>query len=89
MSLKQVTALISGGASGLGAATASYLVKNGARVVVADLNRDAFLRVEGASSSNNHDSPLKFAKVDVMKESEITAALDLAEYEFGEEGELK
>jgi len=85
MSLKQVTALISGGASGLGAATASYLVKNGARVVVADLNRDAFLRVEGASSSNNHDSPLKFAKVDVMKESEITAALDLAEYEFGEE----
>ncbi len=87
MSFKQVTALISGGASGLGAATASYLVKNGARVVVADLNRDAFLRMEGASSSDDHDSRLKFAKVDVMNDSDITAALDLAEDEFGEEGE--
>ena len=35
--LSSVVAIVSGGASGLGGATASYLVRHGARVVVADL----------------------------------------------------
>ena len=34
---RNVIAIVSGGASGLGAATASYLVRHGARVIVADL----------------------------------------------------
>jgi NAD(P)-dependent dehydrogenase (short-subunit alcohol dehydrogenase family) len=37
-------ALVTGGSSGLGAAAASVLLERGARVVVADLNRDAFER---------------------------------------------
>lgn len=34
---RNVIAIVSGGASGLGAATASYFVRHGARVIVADL----------------------------------------------------
>ena len=86
MSLQKITAIISGGASGLGAATASYLVRNGARVLVADLNKESFLRIEGASQNDDDDSYLKFARVDVTNEGDVTAALDLAEEEFGEQG---
>jgi hypothetical protein len=43
-----VIAIVSGGASGLGAATASYLVRHGARVIVADLPaaRENFLTLK-------------------------------------------
>mmetsp|Transcript_18429 Transcript_18429/g.39863 ORF Transcript_18429/g.39863 Transcript_18429/m.39863 type:complete len:272 (-) Transcript_18429:54-869(-) len=85
---QNVIALVSGGASGLGAATASYLVRHGARVVVADLPQaqDQFLKLE-ASITDGDDSngSLKFAKVDVRSEDDISSALDMVEEEFGEQ----
>ena len=41
MQLKDKVFLVTGGGSGLGAATASALVEAGARVVLADVNRAA------------------------------------------------
>jgi len=42
--LSKTVAVVTGGASGLGAAATRHLLSNGARVVVADLSRDAYLQ---------------------------------------------
>ena len=86
-----VVAIVSGGASGLGAATASYLVRNGARVLVADLPQaqDHFLKLEEAFVGNDDESSsnsIKFSKTDVTSEEDVKIALDMAEEEFGEQG---
>ena len=62
---QNVVAIISGGASGLGAATASFLVKNGARVLVADLPQaqEHFLKM--TAEDGNKGDHLKFCQVDV------------------------
>ena len=85
---KHITAIVSGGASGLGGATVSFLVRHGARVVVADLPqaKDNFLRLE-ASVSEHGNCSLKFANTDVRSEDDVTSALDMAEEQFGEQGE--
>jgi 3-hydroxyacyl-CoA dehydrogenase/3-hydroxy-2-methylbutyryl-CoA dehydrogenase len=82
---KHVVAVISGGASGLGAATASYLVKNGARVICADLPQaqEHYLKLE--ASFNENCRSLKFSQADVRSEDDILKALDMAEEEFGEQ----
>ena len=43
MDINGVSAIVTGGASGLGAATATMLAKNGAKVVILDMN-EALLR---------------------------------------------
>ena len=45
--LRNIIAIVSGGSSGLGSATASYLIRHGAKVVVADLpsTKDSYLRL--------------------------------------------
>ena len=94
--LKNVVGIVSGGASGLGAATAAYIVRNGGRVVVADLasQHESFLRLAAAScaeaavaaaADTTVSSPvLAFAETDVTNEDQVSAALDLAESQFGE-----
>jgi len=90
---RNVFAIISGGASGLGGATASYLVRHGARVVVADLPaaEESFEKLDAFTNANSSDvdvnDSLKFAKTDVTNEEDISFALDMAENEFGEQGE--
>jgi 3-hydroxyacyl-CoA dehydrogenase/3-hydroxy-2-methylbutyryl-CoA dehydrogenase len=93
---QHVVALVSGGSSGLGAATASYLVRHGARVVVADLPRayDSFMKLQddiiagraGGSLGAGGGASIKFASTDVTKEDDVTMALTVAEDEFGEQG---
>jgi len=85
---RSVVAVVSGGASGLGAATASYLARNGARVVVADLPqaREHFLKLEASASADGDSAgSLKFAETDVRSEGDISFALNMAEEEFGEQ----
>ena len=91
---QHVVALVSGGSSGLGAATASYLVRHGARVVVADLPRayDSFLKLEEETASGIESigggggASIKFASADVTKEDDVNMALNVAEEVFGEQG---
>jgi NAD(P)-dependent dehydrogenase (short-subunit alcohol dehydrogenase family) len=70
--------LITGGASGLGAATARLLVAEGGSVVIADTNRttgEALAAELGASA--------RFAPTDVTREDDAQAAVDLALSAFG------
>jgi len=56
--LRSVVAIVSGGASGLGAATASAIVRRGGRVIIADLPsaHDNFLRLAATACAEVHGS---------------------------------
>jgi NAD(P)-dependent dehydrogenase (short-subunit alcohol dehydrogenase family) len=70
--------LVTGGASGLGAATARLLVAEGGSVVIADLNRAA-----GEKLAAELGNAARFAFTDVASESDAQAAVDLAVRAFG------
>lgn len=78
MELQQAVALITGGASGLGEATARRFVAAGAKVVL--LDRDAE-RGEGVAKSLG--SAARFAQTDVTSEKEVQNAIDTALDAFG------
>lgn len=74
MRLKGKGAFITGGASGLGRAIAARYVSEGARVVLADVNREAGLEVSQALGAGAH-----FVDLDVSDEESWTRALREAE----------
>ena len=77
--LAKHVAVISGGGSGLGRATAEHLVKSGARVVLLDLPSS-----DGAVVAEQLGENATFCPTDVTSEEEVSAALDLAESLYGE-----
>lgn len=76
MRIDGIAAIVTGGASGLGAGTARMLAEAGARVAV--LDRD---EVEGEAVANAIGGV--FARTDVTSESAVEAALALAEAAHG------
>lgn len=76
MDIANKVALVTGGASGLGLATAEKLIDSGAKVVIVDLPNDA-------SEQTAANIGAKFAPADVRDPDAIGAALDLAT-ELGE-----
>jgi NAD(P)-dependent dehydrogenase (short-subunit alcohol dehydrogenase family) len=76
MLIKNCVFLITGGASGLGAATARMAVENGGKVVLADLQVDAGEKLAKELGG-------RFAKCDVTSEADGKAAVDLAVKAFG------
>src|SRR5919107_1013207 len=68
MELGGIGALVAGGASGLGEATARELASRGARVTIADLNED-----RGAKLADELGAT--FAKADVTEEDQVAAAV--------------
>jgi NAD(P)-dependent dehydrogenase (short-subunit alcohol dehydrogenase family) len=80
MDIAGVTALVTGGASGLGLATATRLVSGGASVVVVDLPRSA-----GTEVAEQLGNRARFAAADVTSEADVRAAIDVA----AELGELR
>ncbi len=73
MKLDGAVAIVSGGASGLGAATVRRLVAGGAKAVIAD--RD---EARGSELARELGPGVVFAKTDVSKADEVQAALDAA-----------
>ena len=71
MQLDGIGALVAGGASGLGEATARALAARGARVAVADLNEE-----KGAALAAELGAA--FTKADVTDEEQVQAAVDAA-----------
>ncbi|MEW6635807.1 MAG: SDR family NAD(P)-dependent oxidoreductase [Actinomycetota bacterium] len=78
MEIRNSTFLISGGGSGLGAATARALAEAGAGVLIADINEDAGQSVAAAIGEK-----AKFVRTDVTDEQSVQEAVDAASEGFG------
>ena len=78
MKIENHVFLVTGGASGLGAATARLLAHEGASVVIADLNRSA-----GEAIVAEIGAATRFISADVASEDDGRAAVDLALGVFG------
>src|SRR6201995_2915784 len=71
MEIKDAVAVVTGGASGLGLATAKRLLDAGAQVAVLDLRGEGVVRDLGDRA--------RFAQADVTDEAAVSSALDAAE----------
>ncbi|MDO9453366.1 MAG: 3-hydroxyacyl-CoA dehydrogenase [Stagnimonas sp.] len=78
MQIAESTFIVSGGASGLGEATARRLVAQGGKVVIADLNEMA-----GRSLANELGEQAVFTQVNITSDGDAAAAVELAREEFG------
>ncbi|PIN24219.1 Reductase [Handroanthus impetiginosus] len=70
--LEGKVALITGGASGLGKATAQVFIQHGARVVIADINSQL-----GPQASDELGPQAQFVPCDVASEAQLAEAVDL------------
>jgi NAD(P)-dependent dehydrogenase (short-subunit alcohol dehydrogenase family) len=78
MQIQNHVFLVTGGGSGLGAATATMLADNGAKVVIADVNESGGKHVAGFLGGAT-----RFVKADVTDERSTQAAVDFCVAEFG------
>ena len=74
-------AIISGGASGIGFATAKLLSANGARVVLADLQAE--LGSQAVRDIEASGGEARYVRTDVTSLDDVQALLDFATREFG------
>jgi NAD(P)-dependent dehydrogenase (short-subunit alcohol dehydrogenase family) len=78
MELKGSTFIVTGGASGLGAATARMVVQGGGNVVIADLKE-----TEGAALALELGASARYVRTDVSDEASAKAAVRAAVTTFG------
>ena len=78
MEIRGSAAVVTGGGSGLGEATAREIVARGGRVLILDLGRS-----KGAELAKSLGPAALFGEADVTNEAQVAAALDRAVAEFG------
>jgi NAD(P)-dependent dehydrogenase (short-subunit alcohol dehydrogenase family) len=71
-------AVITGAASGIGRGTLDLFVKEGARIIAADIQDDKGARIE-----EEHGDMARYVRCDVSKEDDIAAAVAAATQHFG------
>src|SRR5690625_430017 len=81
MKLNQKVAIVTGAASGMGKAIAELYAKEGANVIVADLNIDGAQTV--ANTINDNGGKAKAVQVNVAKLADIENMIDTAVNEYG------
>jgi NAD(P)-dependent dehydrogenase (short-subunit alcohol dehydrogenase family) len=74
--MSRPVALVTGGASGLGLATARRLITEGHTVFALDLNEE-----KGAANADELGESYRFVKTDVTSEADVTAAIEAAKAE--------
>ena len=78
MQISNSVFLVTGGASGLGAATARLLVSEGGNVVLADVNE-----AQGNALAAELGAKARFVRTDVTDEASAKAAVAVAQSSFG------
>ncbi|HZS76525.1 MAG TPA: 3-hydroxyacyl-CoA dehydrogenase [Ktedonobacteraceae bacterium] len=78
MDIQNRVALVTGGASGLGAACVRLLTQSGAKAVIADLNAET-----GNALASELGSATAFVQTNVTDEASVQAAVDAALKNFG------
>jgi NAD(P)-dependent dehydrogenase (short-subunit alcohol dehydrogenase family) len=78
MNFTNTTALVTGGASGLGEATVRMLAGQGANVIIADLNQE-----RGYALADELGKQVRFCLTNVTDESDVQAAINRAVDTFG------
>lgn len=79
MEISKKTVFITGGASGLGEATAIRMVKAGANVIILDLSEE-----RGAALAASLGDKAAFIKTDISVPEQVAAAVDFALQKFGQ-----
>jgi NAD(P)-dependent dehydrogenase (short-subunit alcohol dehydrogenase family) len=78
MKFSDARAVVTGGASGLGAAVASHVVAKGGKVVIVDVQEGPGQATAGKLGSN-----ASFVRCDVTSEAEVNATMDTAKARMG------
>jgi NAD(P)-dependent dehydrogenase (short-subunit alcohol dehydrogenase family) len=73
MRLDRATAIVSGGASGLGLATANRIIEAGGRAVLLDINEE-----QGSRSASELGERARFVAADISSEEQVRAAVNAA-----------
>ncbi|WP_180051138.1 3-hydroxyacyl-CoA dehydrogenase [Acinetobacter sp. YH12144] len=79
MDIKGKVFVVTGGASGLGAATATHLIGLGAKVIIVDMNHE-----HGEAMQRQLGDHAKFVQLDVTDEQAVGAFFAQVEAEFGQ-----
>lgn len=78
MNLEKATAVVSGGASGLGFATAKRIIEAGGQVVLLDINEE-----QGTKSAKGLGNRASFIATDISSEEQVRSAVDEARERMG------
>jgi NAD(P)-dependent dehydrogenase (short-subunit alcohol dehydrogenase family) len=81
MDPNEKVAIISGGASGIGLATARLLASKGAKLVLADLQEEAGSKAASELAASGNEA--RFVRTDVTTGDDVRHVLDFAVREFG------
>ena len=74
MRLQDQVAVITGGANGIGAATAQRFLDEGARVVIGDLNETNAARVQSEAAARGHGARIRFVRGELGEADRARAA---------------
>jgi NAD(P)-dependent dehydrogenase (short-subunit alcohol dehydrogenase family) len=83
MMLAGRVAVITGGANGIGAETALRFLREGARVLIGDLNETNAARTLAAAQAQGHGEAIRFVRTDVAEEAQVQAMFDATLAHFG------
>ena len=81
--LEGQVAVVTGGGNGIGRETVLRFLREGARVVVADLNAESGARTLELAAAEGRSGDARFARTDVTEEADVRAAIECARDEFG------